>query len=287
MLDYTADELSVAVVTWKIRGISVEDEFFRHLRELVTNAKRLHADVVVLPELYELELLKIKGSGEPEAVADLLCPYADAIEQQLITLAASLNLIIVGGSHLRRDPHGVVNYAPIVFPNGTIFFQPKNVRTQWELQEWRLSEKTGLTSTLMSRLGVLVCYDSEFPEAGRAQAELGVELLCVPSYTESQHGYQRVNFSCRARAVENEIFVAQACLVGPIECFGLETGYGRSSIMTPSKSPFPSSAVLAETPLNEEGIACAIVDFAALGQSRASGDARPWSDRHCSTWTRG
>ena len=128
-------------------------------------------------------------------------------------------------------------------------------------------------------------YDSEFPEAARALAERGVELLCVPSYSESVLSYQRVNFCSHARAVENEIFVAQACITGPIECFGLGTGYGRSSIMTPSKAPFPDNALLAQSPLNGEGMAIADIDFEALALSRSTGDAKPWQDRTESDWT--
>jgi predicted amidohydrolase len=91
--------------------------------------------------------------------------------------------------------------------------------------------------------------------------------------------YQRVNFCSHARAVEDELFVAQACVTGPIECFGLETGYGRSSIMTPTKAPFPENALLAQSPLNSEGMAVADIDFAVLALCRSTGDAKPWQDR--------
>jgi predicted amidohydrolase len=154
----------------------------------------------------------------------------------------------------------------------------------WERTPWGLAYETGLVRFPDPRLGVLVCYDSEFPEGGRTLAEDGVQLLCVPSYCESQHGYQRVGWSCQARAIENEIFVVHTSVVGPIQRFSLGTGYGRSSIIAPSKPPFPDSAMLAQSPLNEEGIAIADLDFEQLAMCRGSGDARPWSDRKVSDW---
>jgi predicted amidohydrolase len=274
----------VAVVAWEVTPIRESDGFFRHLNHLIEQSYQKGASVVVLPELFEVELLKILPEDGSTAVAAKLLPFAERIEQELLRLAQSLKITIIGGSHLRNASGKVINAAPIATATQGLFFQPKNCRTQWEIDPWGIDYETGITRLPNPKLGVLVCYDSEFPESGRKLAELGVELLCVPTYTESQHGFQRVNWCCRARAIENEIFVAQACLVGPIECFGLGTAYGKSSIMTPSKGPFPPDAVLAETPLNKEGIAIAEIDFNVLQSSRLSGDARPWSDRALSKW---
>jgi predicted amidohydrolase len=275
----------VASITWGIAPITGVDEFFQHLCALVEDAARRGGSVVLLPELFEVELLKTMPDGPTHAVATKLAPFATLIDDTLRRLAQSLHITIIGGSYLRSSEVGIVNVSAVAFPDGALYFQPKNCRTQWEIEPWGLQQQFGLQRFPNPRLGVLVCYDSEFPEAARAVAEAGIELLCVPSYTESQHGYQRVNWSCKARAIENEIFVAQSCIVGEIECFGLGTGYGQSSIIAPSKEPFPASAILAESPLNTEAIAVADVDFDALAQCRSTGDARPWSDRRLAPWT--
>lgn len=274
----------LASITWGVRRIAHVDEFFQHLEALVRQASKLGADTILLPELFEVEVLTSLPNGETHEVAHLLAPHSDSIEAALKRLAVSVHATIIGGSHLKHTPEGIVNVATVVSPQGDLLYQPKNCRTQWEINPWGLTHETGLRRFPDPRLGVLVCYDSEFPEATRALAENGVELLCVPSYSESRFSYQRVNFCARARAVENEIFVAQACITGPIECFGLGTGYGRSSIMTPSKAPFPDTAILAESALNTEGIAVADIDYSALAVCRATGEARPWQDRRVSDW---
>lgn len=260
------------------------DEFFTHLTSLVEEAVSCSAELVVLPELFEIELFSLYGDGEEHEVVRHLVPFCEQIDTCLKTLATRFKAIIVGGSHLRASSHGVINVATVAWPDGSLYYQPKNCRTMWEQSPWGLAYETGLAKFPDPRLGVLVCYDSEFPEAARALAENEVQMLCVPSYCESQHGYQRVGWSCQARAIENELFVVHTSLVGPIQRFSLGTGYGRSSIMAPSKAPFPDSAILAQSPLNEEGIAIAELDFDKLTTCRASGDARPWSDRAVSDW---
>ena len=285
MTNSLVSPIRAATVNWGVRKLTSVDGFFDHIREVVAAVVQQGATLLLLPELIEVEILTALGDGPEDSVGARLAPFAPRIESTFSELAQRYSVTIVGGSHLRSRADGTIfNCAPIALPDGQLRFQPKNCRTQWELSPWGLAVETGITKLPDPRLGVLICYDSEFPESARAQAEQGVQILCVPSYTESQHGYQRVHFSCRARAVENEIFVLQSCIVGPIECFGLGTGYGRSSILTPSKNPFPPSAVLAETALNEEGIAVADLDLAALATCRATGDVRPWNDRNLSAW---
>ena len=124
--------------------------------------------------------------------------------------------------------------------------------------------ENGLAALPDHKLGVLLCYDSEFTEPARALAEHGLELLCVPSYCESQHCYQLVGWSCQARAIENKIFVVPTSPSGSIERFSLRTGYGSSSIIAPSKQPFPDSDILTESSINKAGIAITDIDFSAL-----------------------
>lgn len=274
----------VAAISWAVRTIGHVDEFFQHCTSLTLEAVKGGANVVVFPELFEVELLSLFGDGAESDVVGHLLPYHDQIDEHLQQLAISQNIVIVGGSYLRPHAKGVVNTSTIAWNTGSLLYQPKNCSTAWEKQQWKLHSEMGLRQLPDSRLGVLICYDSEFPEAARALAENGVELLCVPSYCESQHSHQRVLWSCMARAVENEQFVVHTSLVGPIERFSLGTGYGRSTIIAPCNDPFPDSGFLAQSALNQEAVAIADISFEDLAFCRTNGDARPWSDRKVSNW---
>ena len=56
-----------------------------------------------------------------------------------------------------------------------------------------------------AKIGVLVCYDVEFPEAARHLADEGAEILFVPFCTDNRQGYLRVRYCAQARAIENQI----------------------------------------------------------------------------------
>ena len=150
--------------------------------------------------------------------------------------------------------------------------------------EWNLGGASGLRVSSSGQIGVTICYDCEFPESGRALAEAGVLIQCVPAFTETQHGFQRVRWCAQARATENQVMVIHASLVGSLGAEPVLTTYGSSAILTPSIAPFPMSAILAETELNCEGIAKVDVDLDWLATSRSRGDVRNWNDRHVSDW---
>ena len=61
-----------------------------------------------------------------------------------------------------------------------------------------------------AKIGVLICYDVEFPELSRLMADQGMQILFVPFLTDTQNAYSRVRVCAQARAIENECFVVIA-----------------------------------------------------------------------------
>jgi predicted amidohydrolase len=162
--------------------------------------------------------------------------------------------------------------------------QEKVKLTTYEREVWKIAPGRGLSTLPDQQTSVLICYDSEFPEAGRALAERGVLLFCVPAFTETMHGFHRVRHSCHARAIENQVFVVHSSLVGSLGREPVPNAVGSSAILAPSFEPFPANGVLAETTMNEEEIAVAKLDFNALRKAREEGDVRNWHDRDAEWW---
>lgn len=276
--------MRVAAASWKLRRIRGDSEFFGHLYDLVEAAHGQDVDLLVLPELFVLELLHLEPDLAERKVPRYLVQYQQALEEWLVRISSSSGIMLVAGSHFREHQGGIVNTCAIAEPGLPLTFGPKNNLTTYEREVWGLYPGSGLARPARPRIGVTVCYDSEFPEAGRVLAEAGVTVHCVPAYTETRYGFQRVRWSCLARAIENQYFVAHSSLVGSLGREPVAQTYGSSAILAPSIAPFPESAVLAETALGEEGIAVADLDFSAMEDARQHGDVRNFSDRHAGRW---
>jgi len=274
----------VAAVSWKLRPVSGDADFFAHMFDFVTEAHTAGANVLVLPELFVLELIQLEPKVKEVNVAKYLAQYGPAIEEWLQRISESSGMIIVGGSHFKATEEGIYNVCAVAHPQLGMVTTVKNNLTNYEKEIWDLLPGKGLTKLPESRIGATICYDSEFPESGRALAESGVLLQCVPAYTETPHGFSRVRYCCQARAIENQVFVAHSSLVGNIGREPVRTTSGWSAIYCPTINPFPPSGVLARTRMNEEGIAVADLDFDKLLGARQLGDVRNWHDRQNSDW---
>ena len=277
----------VASVAWKLRPIRSDSEFFGHFYDLVEKAHAEGADVIVFPEHHVLELLHLEPKLKEIDVPKYLVQYSEAIEEWVGRISSNSGLTLVGGSHFKETPEGIVNACSVGHPSFGVVTCAKNSLTRYEREIWDLVPGKGLVKIPDRRLGVTICYDCEFPESGRALAEEGVVIQCVPAFTETEHGFHRVRLSCHARAIENQNFVVHSSLVGTLGREPVPTALGSSAVLAPAVRQFPANGLLAETEMNEEGIAIADLDLDLLENARDTGDVRNWHDRHASDWSLG
>ncbi|MDX2064956.1 MAG: nitrilase-related carbon-nitrogen hydrolase [Fimbriimonadaceae bacterium] len=273
-----------AAVAWKLRSIRGDSGYFGHLHDLISAAHGEGAELVVLPELHCLELLHLEPNLAEHLAPIYLAQYAEAIEAWMTRIANSSGLTIVSGSHFCERGGAIYNVGTIARPGHAAVNYQKNNLTRYEREVWKIADGAGLAATEPA-LGVTVCYDVEFPNAARNLAEAGVKILAVPSWTETQRGHQRVRWTALARAVENQIFVVQSPLLGGIGREPVPMSYGSAAIIAPSVEPFPTDAILRETPLNEEGVIVADLNLDDLSRSRGFGEVTNWRDRNSGDWT--
>lgn len=273
--------MRVAAVNWKLREIAREEEFYEHLQELLQRCEG--CDLIVLPELFSLELLSVEAPQNDKAILSLLAAYHLKVffyvTQWQDSNAASS--VIVHGSHVMFHSGYFVNRSNTSSSRANIATD-KQVLTEWERSIGLRTGDPGLTCLNSPPIGVTICLDAEFPASGRALAEAGMLFQCVPAWTETMHGFQRVRWACQARAVENQVCVIHSSLVGKV---GKEESHGSSAIIVPPHAPFPLNPILAETAMDEEGVAIAEVDPADLLKCREQGEVRNWRDRDAGDWT--
>ncbi|BDG61211.1 carbon-nitrogen hydrolase family protein [Caldinitratiruptor microaerophilus] len=264
----------IAAVQFAHRPLNDFEEFARQVRTDVTLARDYDSQLVVFPEYLTGALLTIPGSGEGMAAWHRWTgPYVDLFS----SLARETGTWILAGTHLTPQGERTTNTAHLFDPAGGVHTQSKLHLTPCEVDPWELAagEAVHVFDTPLGRLAVLVCYDIEFPEAARAAAEAGADILLCPAATDDRSGYWRVRYSCHARAVENQVFVVLAPLVGGAHVRFLEQGYGRAAILSPCDVPFPRDGVVAEGEWNQHLVVIGDVDLGLLAEIRERGSVTP------------
>jgi predicted amidohydrolase len=252
-----------------------EDKISRWVREAAGEG----AQLLLFPEYAALELARIAGrhmSRDLQASLDAVQFYIPAYESTYAALAKQHDAVILAGSApVRLAGGGIVNRARLFTPGGATGFQHKHIMTRFEAEKWGISPSEGLCvfETGVARLGVAICYDSEFPLIGRALAEAGAEILLVPSCTDTLAGYYRVKHACAARALENQIYTVQSPTVGEAPWLeALDVNIGAAGFFAPPDHRISSSGVLAQGALNAPGWVYSNLDMDALAEVREGGE---------------
>lgn len=116
--------------------------------------------------------------------------------------------------------------------------------------------------------------------AAPALADGGMNILFVPFLTDTQNAFSRVQLCARARAIENECFVAIAGSVGNLpKVHNMDIQYAQSAVFTPCDFAFPVNGIKAEATPNTEMLVVADVDLELLHDLRHSGSVRNLKDR--------
>jgi len=274
----------VATVQFMMRGISKIDEFEDQVEYWIDVAADYRSDFVVFPELFTLELLSIEKAklGPTEAI-EKIAAYTERFCKFMERMAVSYNINIIGGSHPTKMDNGDIRNISYVFlRDGGVYTQEKLHPTPSEREWWNIKGGYGanVIPTDCGPIGVMICYDSEFPEMARHLTNQGAMMLFVPFCTDERRGYLRVRYCCQARAVENQCYVITSGVVGNLpHVENMDIHYAESAILTPSDFPFARDGVAADTAPNTETIALADLSLDDLLTSRQSGAVQNLKDR--------
>ncbi|MDQ2765447.1 MAG: bifunctional GNAT family N-acetyltransferase/carbon-nitrogen hydrolase family protein [Pseudomonadota bacterium] len=278
------ESVRLATVQLQARAVADFDEFIRHVEYFVDVASDYRSNFVVFPELFTLSLLSFeKGKLTPMEAIDRLTEHRAPLVAELSRMAMRYNINIIGGSHPTRTEDGdIQNVAYVCLRDGSIHSQEKIHPTPNEAYWWKIKggDSVEVIQTDVGPIGVLICYDSEFPELARRLVDEGARILFVPFCTDNRQGYMRVRYCAQARAIENQCFVVMAGNVGNLPGVdNMDVQYAQSCILTPCDFPFARDGIAAEASENIETLTIADVNLADLTWARAEGTVRNLADR--------
>lgn len=274
-------EIKIAAAAYNFDWFDDFDAYRAKLSRWVEAAA--DCDLLVFPEYGALELASLGGrevAGDLEASLHETARHAAARDALHAELAAAHGLHILAASGPHFDGARPVNRAVLFGPEGRIGHQDKQVMTRFEREEWQVEAAPGLRvfDTPVGRLGVLICYDSEFPLLARPLAEAGVEVLLVPSCTDTVAGFNRVRIGAMARALESQCIVVHSPTVGACDWNpGIDENRGKAAIYAPSDGIWPETGILVEGEMDRPGWVKARIDLDRVRESREDGRVLPFA----------
>lgn len=278
--------LQLACAQYPIDFLTDWADYRKKITAWVKDAYLQGSQLLVFPEYFSMGLSSLfeesvysSLSAQLDALQELHDPFVALYSE----LAQQYQLYILAGTFPLRVSKGEFrNRAWLFRPDGTRDYQEKLQMTRFETEQWHISpgDEIRVLDTEFGKIGVAICYDSEFPLIVRQQVEQGADLILVPSCTDTLAGYNRVRIGCQARALENQCYVAQSPTVGVSDWSpAVDVNVGQAALYTPVDRGFPDDGILDQGPADETGWMIAELDFNALERVRREGQVlnhRDW-----------
>ncbi|MEF1297136.1 carbon-nitrogen hydrolase family protein, partial [Vibrio parahaemolyticus] len=240
----------------------------------ISSLANYKADFALFPEFFNAPLMGLQNDQNSVEAIRFLASFTEEIKNRFSQMAVTYNINIIAGSMPLIEDGKLYNVAYLLQRDGEINAQYKIHITPHEQKDWVIDggDNVQVFETDAGKVGILICYDSEFPELGRMLAEQGAQIIFVPFWTDTKNGYQRVRICSQSRAIENECYVAIGGSVGNLpRVDNVDIQYAQSAVFSPSDIYFPHDATLTEASANTEMIIFADVDLTKLKQLNTEG----------------
>ncbi len=272
----------IGLIQWQMRPYKNLEELLQQAEFFIDAVSGYRSDFALFPEFFDAPLMAENNHlTEPEAIREL-AKHTQSVVQKFSELAISYNINIISGSMPEIKDNRLYNVGYLCKRDGTIERYEKLHVTPDEIRVWGMDKGNQLRvfDTDCGKIGILICYDVEFPELSRLLADEGMDILFVPFLTDTQNGYSRIRNCAQARAIENECYVAIAGCVGNLpKVHNMDIQYAQSMVFTPCDFAFPANGIKAEATPNTEMILIADLDIDLLRELNQFGSVRNLKDR--------
>ena len=272
----------IGLVQWQMRPLNNLEALVEQMEYFIDAFGDYQSDFILFPEFFNAPLMaEFNHLGPADAIRGL-AKYTEVIREKFTEFAISYNVNIITGSMPEMREDKLYNVSFLCRRDGSWESTDKIHITPGEKSSWGLTggNKVKVFDTDSGKIGILICYDSEFPELSRLYAEQGMQILFVPFLTDTQNGYNRVRYCAQARAIENECYVAITGCVGNLpKVNNMDIQYAQSAIFTPSDFAFPTNAIKSEATPNTEMTVIGDVDLELLKELHEFGSVRNLKDR--------
>lgn len=226
------------------------------LEALCRQAVAADADLLALPEL------ALTGYNVFDRLVELAEPVDGPLTTRVEELAKAHGLFILFGL-AERQPDGRLTNSAVLIDDSGKRIATYHKRQLWDREHTHFAAGDALcvVTTRLGRLGLMICYDNEFPEMARALAQRGAEIILSPTANMLPNA-ERQRLQTRARALDNQCFMACINRAGSED----ELHYCGNSLVAGPDGEILGS--LGEAP----GVLVADIDLERIAASRAQQD---------------
>ncbi|MBF6607457.1 MAG: bifunctional GNAT family N-acetyltransferase/carbon-nitrogen hydrolase family protein [Flavobacterium sp.] len=274
--------IRLGLIQWQMRQLNNLEALFEQAEFFIDVVSGYGSDFAVFPELFVAPLMADYNHMSESAAIREIAKFSEPIHKRFQELAISYNINIITGSMPMVEDGALYNSGYLCKRDGTSEKYTKIHITPNEVHHWGMTGGSEIQTfdTDCGKIGIVICYDVEFPELSRLLADEGMNILFVPFLTDTQNGYTRVKNCAQARAIENECYVAIAGCVGNLpKVNNMDIQYAQTAVFTPSDFAFPSNGIKAEATPNTEMTLIVDVDLDLLKELHEHGTVRILKDR--------
>lgn len=224
----------------------------QRMETTIANAAQRGVDVVVFPEMTDT------GYDMPTILKNA-SDWSSGPAQRLRSAADKHNINVIAGIS-EKDSSGVYNAIIVIDRNGDVVgrYRKTHLITAAPMHEEKfLGFGEELVICLLDgvKIGLMTCYEIRFPEIARRLAFSGAEILVIPAAFPLVR-LPHWEILTRARAIENQVFVAAISRVGSdfsdsLQFCGTSTVYDPYGAVLASSSQIHESLVTANLDLNQ------------------------------------
>ncbi|AJJ47835.1 carbon-nitrogen hydrolase [Francisella tularensis subsp. novicida] len=273
-----AQTINVAAAQMLIKQQSF-DEFASDIKRLAKQAKDQGAEIIVFPEDNSVNLIDDLPWNKQSIIK--LSEYYSQTKSFIANLAKEYSMIVIGGTIAKNDNGKISNTVLIGLPDGQIIENDKIYLTPEErsIGYNKFGKNILVLDYKGTKIAILICYTSEFPNISLELAKIKPDIIIVPSYTNDLYGLNRVHNAVKMLSIQN---FAYGVIVGMASGFDKQNTQGIDGVSqilftSPQNKAFALNH-LSRGNFNKEDVVVENLDITKLHQARKNYDAFPNED---------
>lgn len=271
--------VKIAALQYPISYLNSFEEWQKKAESWVKNSALKEAQFILFPEYGSMELTSLLSESERQNLkiqAELLKPFLEKFILTFQHLSEKYKCCIVAPSFPVFQSEKLTTNRVFVFaPNKKMGHQDKFFMTRFEDEEWGVQageQVIKIFQTKNFKFSISTCFDIEFAWPSCVAAQEGVEVIFVPSCTETMKGANRVHIGARARALENQIFTVVSQTIGKAEWSpAVDLNSGFAAVYATPDAGFTEDGVISKGEVNKEQILVTNLDMSLIKNVRQNG----------------